>query len=141
MRPADLQVILDDRPGALADFGETLGAAGVSLEGGGVFTHRGEGIAHFLVDDPERGREALQQKGFGPVTVHDVVTLRLDQEIPGQLGAFTRRVARAGINIVVQYSDHDHRLVLVPAPGQHARCEAIAAEWDTERDQSRRSAT
>lgn len=132
-------MILEDRPGALADFGETLGGAGVSLEGGGVFTHRGEAIAHFLVDDPERGREALQAGGIGPVVVHDVVTLRLDQEVPGQLGAFTRRLAQEGINIVVQYSDHDHRLVLVPEPGQFERCAAIAAHWDTEREGSRRS--
>ena len=31
----DLTVALEDRPGALADFGEALGRAGVSVEGGG----------------------------------------------------------------------------------------------------------
>ncbi|USQ80233.1 ACT domain-containing protein [Ornithinimicrobium faecis] len=133
MRAADLEVLLADHPGALAELGETLGAAGVSLEGGGVFTHEGTAIAHFLVDDPERGRDVLQENGIGPVHVHDVVTLRLDQEVPGQLGAFTRRLAEAGINILVQYSDHDHRLVLVVDPAQHGQCADIAAQWDTER--------
>ena len=30
----DLAIILEDRPGALADMGEALGRAGVSVEGG-----------------------------------------------------------------------------------------------------------
>ena len=122
-------MLLADRPGSLAELGEVLGDAGVSLEGGGVFTHRGEAIAHFLVDDAERGRAALDAAGVGPVTIHDVVTTRLDQEVPGQLGAFARAVAQAGISILVQYSDHDHRLVLVVPPGRLAECRRIAAGW------------
>lgn len=122
-------MLLADRPGSLAELGQVLGAAGVSLEGGGVFTHRGEGVAHFLVDHAERGRAALEAAGLGPVTVHDVVTARLDQEVPGQLGAFTRAVADAGINVLAQYSDHDHRLVLVVAPEDVARCRRVADEW------------
>jgi hypothetical protein len=125
----DLEVLLADRPGSLAELGEVLGAAGVSLEGGGVFTHRREAIAHFLVDDAERGRAALEAAGMGPVTIHDVVTTRLDQEVPGELGAFARALARAGISILVQYSDHGHRLVLVVPPDQLAECRRIAAAW------------
>lgn len=127
-------MLLADRPGSLATLGEVLGAAGVSLEGGGVFTHRGEAVAHFLVDDAGRGRAALEAAGVGPVRVHDVVTTRLDQETPGQLGSVAREVADAGINVLVQYSDHDHRLVLVVAPEQQARCEAVVAGWERARD-------
>ncbi len=136
-RLGDIEVLLPDRPGALADFGETLGAAGVSLEGGGLFTHRGCGIAHFLVDDADRARMALEARGIGPVAVHEVVTLRLDQDVPGQLGTLARVMADAGIGILVQYSDHDNRLVLVVAPDQHAACELIAREWDAAREARR----
>jgi len=38
---------------------------------------------------------------------------RLKQAVPGQLGQLTRRMADAGVNIEVLYSDHDHQLVLV----------------------------
>jgi len=131
--PADLEVLLEDRPGALADLGQGLGAAGVSLEGGGVFVHDGVGIAHFLVGEPERARHALEEHGVGPVRVNPVVMLRLDQEVPGQLGAVTRRLAQEGINIRVQYSDHAGSLVLVVDPSQHERCAAVAARWETER--------
>lgn len=134
----DIEVLLPDRPGALAELGETLGAAGVSLEGGGVFTHQGVGVAHFLVDDADRARSALEERGIGPVSIHEVVTLRLDQEVPGQLGTLARTMADAGIGIAVQYSDHDHRLVLVVTPAQHEACARIAHEWDAAREARRR---
>lgn len=127
----DIEVALADRPGALARFGEALGRAGVSLEGGGVFTIAGVGVAHFLVDDATAARTALEAEGLGPVTVSSVVTLRLDQGTPGQLGLVSRRLADAGINIRTQYSDHDHHLVLVVAVDQQQQAEALAARWAT----------
>ncbi len=125
----DVEVLLDDRPGALAELGEVLGAAGVSLEGGGVFGHAGVGVAHFLVADGDRARAALQDAGIGPVTLSDVVLLRLDQGTPGQLGQVARLMADAGVNLRVQYSDHDNRLVLVADPADHDLCAAVAARW------------
>ena len=38
---------------------------------------------------------------------------KLRQGEPGQLGKLAQRMAAAGVNIEVQYSDHDHNLVLV----------------------------
>ena len=125
----DLEVVLADRPGALADLGEVLGAAGVSLEGGGVFGHDGAGVAHFLVADADRAQAALHDAGIGPVTVSEVVLLRLDQGTPGQLGQVARLMADAGVNLRVQYSDHDHQLVLVADPSDHDLCTATAARW------------
>lgn len=47
----DLTIELDNRPGALAEMGEALGRAGVSVEGGGAFVVNGLGVAHFLFVD------------------------------------------------------------------------------------------
>jgi len=109
----DVSIDLPDRPGALASFGEALGAAGVSLEGGGVFTVGGIGRAHFLVEDGEAARAALEQAGFGTASIRPVLIRRLKQEVPGQLGAIARALAEAGVNIETQYSDHANRLILV----------------------------
>lgn len=109
----DVAIELPGRPGSLARFGEVLGAAGVSLEGGGVFTVNGVGYAHFLVDDGEAARLALDQAGLGPATVRPVLVRRLKQEVPGQLGSIARALADAGVNIETQYSDHNNRLILV----------------------------
>lgn len=105
----DLAARLPDRPGALADFGEVLGNAGVSLEGGGGFG----GVVHFLVRDPDIATAALRAANIEVLGVRDVLELRLDQEKPGALGAVTRALGKAGVNIECQYSDHDHQLILV----------------------------
>lgn len=109
----DIAVELPGQPGSLARFGEALGSAGVSLEGGGVFTVDGVGHAHFLVEDGEAARKALQEAGLGIATIRPVLIRRLKQEVPGQLGAIARALGDAGVNIEVQYSDHSNRLILV----------------------------
>lgn len=109
----DVTIELDDRPGALAEMGEAFGRAGVSVEGGGAWVVRGKGVAHFLVDDDTAARRALEAAGIRVVAVRDVLVQRLKQDVPGQLGLLTRRMADAGVNIEVLYSDHDNQLILV----------------------------
>ena len=109
----DVALDLPDRPGALATFGEALGAAAVSLEGGGVFTVGGIGRAHFLVEDGEAACDALRRAGLGLASIRPVLIRRLKQEVPGQLGDIARALANAGVNIETQYSDHANRLILV----------------------------
>lgn len=119
----DLHITLPNRPGALAEMGEALGRANVSIEGGGVFG----GEAHFLFHDGEAARRALEAANIRVECVSDVVALRLRQGEPGQLGKLARRMADAGVNIEVQYSDHDHQLILVVDDPDRAR--AVAAAW------------
>ena len=109
----DISIALAGQPGSLARFGEVLGAAGVSLEGGGLFTVGGVGHAHFLVEDGEAARAALEQAGLGAATVRQVLVRRLEQDVPGQLGAIARALGDVGVNIETQYSDHSNRLILV----------------------------
>jgi hypothetical protein len=109
----DLAIALDNRPGALAEMGDALGRAGVSVEGGGAFVVGGRGIAHFLFEDGAAAREALEAAGIRVISEREVLVQRLKQDQPGQLGAISRRMADAGVNIEVMYSDHDHQLILV----------------------------
>jgi hypothetical protein len=119
----DLMISLENRPGALAEMGEALGRAGVSIEGGGVF----EGVAHFLFADGDVAREVLEAAGIRVVAVRDVLIQRLRQGEPGQLGKIARRMADAGVNIEVQYSDHDHQLILVVDDMEKGR--RVSEEW------------
>lgn len=130
---ADISLALPDRPGALADFGDALGRAGVSVEGGGVWVHDGVGLAHFLVTDVDGAKAALAAAGLGPVVASPVVSVRLAQDVPGQLGAFTRRLGDAGIRILVQYSDHDRRLIVVVPDPDRPAAQAICDQWEQER--------
>jgi hypothetical protein len=127
----DLAIALDDRPGALAAMGEALGRAGVSIEGGGAFVVGGRGVAHFLFEDPAAARTALAAAGIRVLEEREVVVQALDQETPGQLGMLTRRMADAGVNIEVLYSDHAHRLIL--GVDDVARAREVAVSWASER--------
>lgn len=127
----DVAISLDNRPGALADMGEALGRAGISVEGGGAWVVRGEGIAHFLVADGARARRALEAVGIRVFAVRDVLVQRLTQDVPGQLGMLARRMGDAGVNIEVLYSDHDHQLILVVDDLEKGR--AVSEAWMQER--------
>lgn len=109
----DLTIRLKNRPGALAEMGEALGAAGVSVEGGGCWLVDGEAIAHFLFEDGAAARNALEAAGIKVLADREVLAVRLNQGQPGQLGKIARAMADAGVNIEVQYSDHDNQLILV----------------------------
>jgi len=123
----DVSIRLAGQPGSLARFGEALGAAGVSLEGGGVFTVDGVGYAHFLVEDGDAARVALERAALSPATVRLVLIRRLKQDVPGQLGAIARALADAGVNIETQYSDHANRLILVVDNMETA--ERVTSDW------------
>jgi hypothetical protein len=108
----DLTIRLENRPGALAEMGEALGKAGVSIEGGGGFVFDEKGIVHFLFKDASSARKALEQAGIEVLEEREVVVQRLKQDQPGQLGKIARRMADAGVNIEVIYSDHQNQLIL-----------------------------
>ena len=127
----DLTIELENRPGALAEMGEALGRAGVSVEGGGAFVVDGRGVAHFLFGDGAAARRALEAAGIRVIEERDPLVQRLDQAEPGQLGKIARRMATAGVNIEVVYSDHEHRLILVVDDLETGR--RVSDAWTRER--------
>lgn len=126
----DLAIALENRPGALAEMGDALGRAGVSIEGGGAFVVNGQGVAHFLFADGAAARKALELASIKVLEERDVLVQRLNQARPGQLGKLTRRMAEAGVNIEVLYSDHDHQLILVVDDMQKGQ--EVSAAWALE---------
>ena len=115
------------------ELGEAIGRAGVSLEGGGVTTVGGRTVAHFLVGDGPGALAALAGTGLGPAVVRDVVTTRLAQDVPGQMGAFARRLGDAGVTVQHLYSDHGGRLVLLVADDDLPACREAVRAWDADR--------
>jgi hypothetical protein len=123
----DLAIALADRPGALAEMGEALGRAGVSIEGGGAFVVSGRGVAHFLFEDGAAAQAALAAAGIQVLAEREVLVQRLNQAEPGQLGKLARQMADAGVNIEILYSDHAHQLILVVDDIERGR--AVSEAW------------
>ena len=128
----DLEIHMRNEPGQLALMGTTLGAAGVSVEGGGMWLVDGVGVAHFLVEDGQRARRALEDAGMPVSNCRRVLVQRLDQDQPGQLGQFCGALGAAGVNIEVLYSDHDHQLIV--AVDDQAAGAAVSAAWMADRE-------
>jgi hypothetical protein len=123
----DLAILLENHPGALAEMGEALGSAGVSVEGGGAFLFDGRAIGHFLFEDAVAARKALEEKGITVLEDRDVLVQRLRQDQPGQLGKISRLMAEAGVNIEVIYSDHQNQLILVV--DEFEKGKAVSEMW------------
>jgi|HubBroStandDraft_1064217.scaffolds.fasta_scaffold202598_2 hypothetical protein len=124
----DLEIFLEDRPGALAEMGDALGRMGVSIEGGAAWVINGRGSAHFLFEDGNAARGALEAAGIRVVAERNVLIQRLKQDEPGQLGKLCQRMAESGVNIKALYSDHDHRLILVV--DDFAKGSTVSAAWE-----------
>jgi hypothetical protein len=123
----DIEILLENKPGALALMGETLGKNKISLEGGGVFQNGKTAIAHFLVEEAERAKEELKKVKIEVLKINDVIIQKLRQDVPGQLGMFCRKLADANVNILVQYSDHSNRLIVVVE--DYGKGMKISGQW------------
>ena len=107
----DLTVILEDRPGTLADMGEVLGKAGINIDGLCGFPCQGKGTIHILVEDAAAARRALEERGLEVRDEHEVLILEVEDR-PGAGGKVTRRIANAGVNIDLVYPATNNRLVI-----------------------------
>jgi hypothetical protein len=127
----DIEVKLPNRPGMLALLGDILGKNGISLVGGGVFSNGDIATAHFLVEEAEKASALLSVEPFLGTKVNEVLIQRLRQDLPGQLGMFCTKIAEAGLNILVQYSDHAGQLIVVVDDPEKGR--QVSDEWTTSR--------
>lgn len=107
----DLTVILEDRPGTLADLGEALGAAGINIDGMCGIPCEGKGAIHILVEDAAGARGALEAGGFEVSAEREVLLLEVENR-PGSLGETARKIANAGVNIETVYVASNNRLVV-----------------------------
>ncbi len=107
----DLTVILEDRPGTLADVGEALGKAGINIEGLCGFPSEGKGVLHLLVEDEPTARRALEEAGLQVHSERQVLILDVEDR-PGEFGSICRRIANAGINIDLVYLATNTRLAV-----------------------------
>lgn len=104
----DLSIPVDDVAGDASRIGAVLGAAGVGLEGRGVWA----GQAHYLVNNGAAAVTALEAAGIS-ATAAPALVIPLRADVPGEMGRMMSALHDAGIRVDAQYSDHDNRKVFV----------------------------
>ncbi|QEW01928.1 amino acid-binding protein [Microbacterium lushaniae] len=113
----DLAIAVTDVATEVARIGAVLGAAGIGLEGGGVWA----GEAHYLVADGAEAVAALEAAGVRGARATPALVTPLRADVPGELGRIMSALAAAGVVVGAQYSDHDNRKVLVVDDIERAR--------------------
>jgi hypothetical protein len=97
-----LSVFIENKTGRVSEVSDVLGAAGVNIRGFSVSDTADYGIVRLVVDDPDKGRAALQAAGF-TVKASEVLCIDLPDQ-PGGLASVLKVVSEAGVNIEYVYS-------------------------------------
>jgi hypothetical protein len=110
----DLTVIVEHKPGSLADVGELLGKNGINMEGICGYPEKDRGILHVLVEDDSTARWLLENNGFEIRAVRDVLVLDIGNIAgkPGTGGKMARKLGNYGVNIDLLYLAENNRIVL-----------------------------
>lgn len=98
----DLKVILEHRPGALADLGEAAGKAGVNIYGLCGIPCEGYGVIHLLAAHVAETRKAIEAAGLEVAEEREVLIIDVEDR-PGEMGELGRLLADAGVNIDLIY--------------------------------------
>ena len=124
----DLAIELDDRPGTLAELGEALGHAGVSVEGGGAWVVETAAPSHTSSSRTasRHARRWRRQASVSSPTARSSSSAS-SRRCPARLGNLSRRMAESGVNIEVLYSDHANQLILVVDDVETGR--TVSEEW------------
>lgn len=102
MTSKQLSVFLENKTGRLNDVTRTLAAAGVNMRAFSVADNSDFGILRVLVDDPEKAKAALREKGFA-VSLTDVLALNIDNSA-GSLNKILDFLAEAKVYIEYMYA-------------------------------------
>ena len=106
----EFTVLLEDRPGALADWTEALAARGINIVGIHATPCPAEGIVQFVPNNVDATIEALRiaNKDY---TTREVLQVSLEDR-PGALAQLARALGNAGININSLYITMGRQIVL-----------------------------
>ena len=95
--PWDVQVMVDDRPGALAEVAASAAEAGINL-GSVCAVYEGRGAAHLLVDEGLHAAQVLEAAGHEVIGTREVFLVQIENR-PGALAEVTRRLHDADVGM------------------------------------------
>jgi len=102
MKVEQISVFLENKPGALAEVTRILGETGVNIRALSLADTKDFGILRLIVNDHEKAKEVLGQKGF-TVRKTEVVAVEVPDR-PGGLADIMKVLAEARINVEYLYA-------------------------------------
>jgi hypothetical protein len=102
MKVEQISVFLENKPGALAEVTRTLGETGVNIRALSLADTKDFGILRLIVNDHEKAKEVLVQKGL-TVRKTEVVAVEVPDR-PGGLAEIMKVLAEARINVEYLYA-------------------------------------
>jgi hypothetical protein len=101
IKARQLTVVIDNAMGRLAHVTGVVADAGVNIENVCAYSVDGIAVFHFLTDDNEKAREALEKEGFRVMDT-EVILLQLWNR-PGSLSAVATKFRQQAINLQYVY--------------------------------------
>ena len=107
----DLMLVVENRPGALADVTEAMGRAGVNIDGLCCFVSQGIALVHVAVEHPAEARREAERIGLKVYEERGVAVIELEDQ-PGAASKVFRKLGDAGISLDVVYLATRTRMVI-----------------------------
>lgn len=129
----EIEIKLQNKPGALSEINELLGANGINILALTVRASEGQGTVDFVATDPTRVINILESAGYEP-KLQEALAAELPQH-PGALNALLKPLKLAGVNIEYIYScisAHgvgDRTVILLGVDNIAAAHDALTREW------------
>jgi hypothetical protein len=96
-----ITILVEDKPGALADICEAFGKNGVNIKSISAEGLGEAGIIRVITEDMNTAKRALKREGYS-FSTSEVIPIRLSDK-PGELGKVTRLLSDNEINILYIY--------------------------------------
>ena len=106
MKVEQISVFLENKAGRLAEVTRVLGETGINIRALSLADTTDFGILRLIVDQYDRAREILKDKGF-TVGKTEVVAVEVPDR-PGGLGLVLQILAGAGVNVEYMYAFVQH---------------------------------
>lgn len=93
----EIEVEIDNEPGALAEVADRLGQENINILGFVAEAQTGKGRASFVTSDSERAMGVLQKAGYEPEATESLIVP--SEHRPGELANLARRLEKEGVGI------------------------------------------
>jgi hypothetical protein len=129
----EVVLALENRPGALSELSDLLGANGINILALTVIAEGEKGTLSFVANDPQRVMNILESAGYSP-SLREILAAEVPHH-PGGLNSILKPMKLAGVNVEYLYSylgahgPADRTVILLGVDNLAAAHDALSKEW------------